>query len=345
MAINNSVESKADARAEVINLSILGAGSWGLTLAHMLGQKPGYNVRVFCRNEERSARLSQGQIIDKPRQQALTPSVKISSDLASVVSGADYLLLACTSQGMRELLEALKALNMPLPVLISAVKGLELATNMRMSEVIESVVPGSKVAALSGPNLALEVLNGLPTASVVAASDLELAKSLRAVLSAPKFRVYANDDLPGVEIGGTVKNVIAIAAGICDGLGLGVNAKASLLTRGLAETTRLAVRLGAQASTLSGLAGMGDLFATCESNLSRNYQVGFGLAKGKALSNILEDLGQVAEGVPTASAVCELSIRLGLELPIAGQVESTLKGISTPAAAIDALLSRPLARE
>jgi len=193
--------------------------------------------------------------------------------------------------------------------------------------------------------LADEVLGGLPTASVVASADINLARSLQSQLSAPKFRVYASDDPVGIELGGTLKNVIAIAAGACDGLSLGVNAKASLLTRGLAEITRLAVRLGAKPQTMAGLAGMGDLFATCSGPLSRNYRVGFELARGKALSLILEELGSVAEGVPTAEAVCELSKRLGLELPIAEQVESTLKGNSTPAGAIMALLSRPLASE
>lgn len=333
-----------------VRLSVLGAGSWGLTLAQLWAQKEGFKVRVFCRDEERARQLAQSKTIDKPRSAPLVEGVEISSDLAYCVEGAQYLVLACTSQGMRDLLTNLRGLfaahhKNNLPVLISAVKGLELGTHMRMSEVISSVFPEASLAALSGPNLAMEVLQGLPTASVVAAGDIDLAKSLRSILSAPRFRVYANDDLVGVELGGTTKNVIAIASGSCDGLGLGVNAKASLLTRGLAEMSRLAARLGAKPGTMAGLAGMGDLFATCESNLSRNYQVGYGLAKGKSLQSILLELGQVAEGVTTASALCELSIRLGLELPIAEQVESTLKGVSTPADSIMALLSRPLASE
>lgn len=336
--------------ASDVTLAVLGAGSWGLTLAQLWAQKDGFKVRVFCRDQARAERLSQSRLIDKPAQATLAPSVEVSSNLAHCIEGAQYLVLCCTSQGLRDLLTRLKDLYVgheakSLPVLVSAVKGLELGTHMRMSEVINSVFPEASLAALSGPNLAKEVLQGLPTASVVAAGNIELAKSLRSILSAPKFRVYANDDLIGVELGGTTKNVIAIASGSCDGLGLGVNAKASLLTRGLAEMSRLAARLGAKPATMSGLAGMGDLFATCESNLSRNYQVGYGLAKGKPLESILSELGQVAEGVTTASALCELSIRLGLELPIAEQVESTLKGVSTPADAIMALLSRPLASE
>ncbi|HMX44424.1 MAG TPA: NAD(P)H-dependent glycerol-3-phosphate dehydrogenase [Candidatus Obscuribacter sp.] len=335
---------RQDEAVPATRVSILGAGSWGLTLAQMLGRKENYSVNVFCRDADRCLRLSQLHIMDKPREQALPPAVRLFSELKPCLD-ADYIIAACTSQGLRSLLTSVAELKVPVPVLISAVKGLELQTHMRMSEVVASVLPETRVAVLSGPNLAMEVLNGMPTASVVAASDLELAKSLRSVLSAPKFRVYANDDLVGVELGGTLKNVIAIAAGACDGLGLGVNAKASLLTRGLAEMSRLAVKLGAKPTTLAGLAGMGDLFATCESQLSRNYQVGFGLARGQGLDQILTELGQVAEGVTTTHAVCELSIRLGLELPIAEQVESTLRGISTPAGAIMALLSRPLANE
>lgn len=326
-------------------IAVLGAGSWGLTLASLWGGKPDCLVKVYCRNQERAKSLASSRQIDRPRTEPLPESVQVLSELSACLEGADVNVLVCSSQGMRALTEAMAETGLALPVLVSAVKGLELKSHLRMSEIIQAAFPQAAVAALSGPNLAMEVLSGLPTASVVACKDIAVAKQLRQVLSAPRFRVYANDDLPGVELGGTLKNVIAIAAGVCDGLGLGVNAKASLLTRGLAEMTRLAVRLGARPSTMAGLSGMGDLFATCESSLSRNYRVGYGLARGKSLETILTELGQVAEGVTTTQAVCELSIRLGLELPIAEQVESTLKGISTPEEAIMALLSRPLSSE
>ncbi len=332
------------------SVTILGAGSWGLTLAHLWchGGRP---VKVYCRNQAGALKLSTTRLMEKPRAHHIPSDVVITSSLEEALADTDLIVFACNSQSMRELATAVAAILLSperkraLPVLVSATKGLELGTQLRMSEVLTAVVPGCGVASLSGPNLADEVLGGLPTASVVASTDIALARSLQSQLSAPKFRVYASDDPVGIELGGTLKNVIAIAAGACDGLSLGVNAKASLLTRGLAEITRLAVRLGAKPQTMAGLAGMGDLFATCSGPLSRNYRVGFELARGKALALILEELGSVAEGVPTAEAVCELSKRLGLELPIAEQVESTLKGNSTPAGAIMALLSRPLASE
>jgi glycerol-3-phosphate dehydrogenase (NAD(P)+) len=336
------------------SVTILGAGSWGLTLAHLWCHS-GRPVKVYCRNQAGALKLTTTRLMEKPRAHHIPSEVVITSSLDEALSDTDLVVFACNSQSMRELATAVAAsmlspadgskTDKSLPVLVSATKGLELGTQMRMSEILTAVVPGCGVASLSGPNLADEVLGGLPTASVVASADINLARSLQSQLSAPKFRVYASDDPVGIELGGTLKNVIAIAAGACDGLSLGVNAKASLLTRGLAEITRLAVRLGAKPQTMAGLAGMGDLFATCSGPLSRNYRVGFELARGKALSLILEELGSVAEGVPTAEAVCELSKRLGLELPIAEQVESTLKGNSTPAGAIMALLSRPLASE
>ncbi len=336
------------------SVTILGAGSWGLTLAHLWCHS-GRPVKVYCRNQAGALKLTTTRLMEKPRAHHIPSEVVITSSLDEALCDTDLVVFACNSQSMRELATAVAAsllspeadskTDKSLPVLVSATKGLELGTQMRMSEILTAVVPGCGVASLSGPNLADEVLGGLPTASVVASADINLARSLQSQLSAPKFRVYASDDPVGIELGGTLKNVIAIAAGACDGLSLGVNAKASLLTRGLAEITRLAVRLGAKPQTMAGLAGMGDLFATCSGPLSRNYRVGFELARGKALSLILEELGSVAEGVPTAEAVCELSKRLGLELPIAEQVESTLKGNSTPAGAIMALLSRPLASE
>ncbi len=346
------MESHDEKRA----VTILGAGSWGLTLANLWCHK-GRTVKVFCRHEANALKLSTTRLMEKPRAQHIAEGVVITSSLEESLSDTSLVVFACTSQSMRELagrvaplLESRSGQAAALAnyVVVSATKGLELGTQLRMSEILAAAFAAEKsvkVASLSGPNLADEVLSGLPTASVVASTDFDLARSLQSQLSAPKFRVYASDDPIGVELGGTLKNVIAIAAGICDGLSLGVNAKASLLTRGLAEITRLAVRLGAKPHTMAGLAGMGDLFATCSGPLSRNYRVGYEMARGQPLSVILEELGSVAEGVTTTEAVCELSQRLGLELPIAWQVESTLKGNSTPANAIMALLGRPLASE
>jgi glycerol-3-phosphate dehydrogenase (NAD(P)+) len=331
--------------SEKKSVTILGAGSWGLTLAHLWchGERL---VKVYCRNEANALKLATTRQMEKPRAHQISPDLVITSSLEEALEHTEFVVFACTSQSMRELASRVAPLlGDSNKVLVSATKGLELGTQLRMSEILTELMPSAGIASLSGPNLADEVLSGLPTTSVVASRDIELARSLQSQLSAPKFRVYASDDPVGVELGGTLKNVIALAAGACDGLSLGINAKASLLTRGLAEMTRFSVRLGARPQTMAGLAGMGDLFATCSGPLSRNYRVGFELARGRPLALILEDLGAVAEGVPTAEAVCELSKRLGLELPIAEQVESTLKGNSTPAGAIMALLSRPLASE
>ena len=341
-------------------VAVLGAGAWGLTLANLwVRRQPAHQVCVYCRDSEKALRLRQTRMIDKPRGFSIDQAVNIEDNLETCIAGASVIVFACTSQSLRTIAGQVKpllagttgqvsighGLDDRLPALVSAVKGLELQTLLRMSEVLAEVMPGRPIAALTGPNLSEEILSGMPAASVVASSEQELARALQEFFSVSKFRVYANDDLVGCELGGTLKNIIAIAAGSCDGLGLGLNAKAALLTRGLAEMSRLAVRLGAKPATLSGLAGMGDLFATCGSPLSRNYRVGFELVRGKSLEQILTGLGAVAEGVTTAEAVCELSKKLGLELPIAEQVESTLKGKSTPAGAIMALLSRPLASE
>lgn len=342
--------------AEKKSVTVLGAGSWGLTLAHLWCHSERL-VKVYCRNNDNALKLATTRQMEKPRAHQISADLVITSSLEEALRDTEIVVFACTSQSMRELATRVtpllaqsfastaKSPNLPKRVLVSATKGLELGTQLRMSEILAELMPAAGIASLSGPNLADEVLSGLPTTSVVASRDIELARSLQSQLSAPKFRVYASDDPVGVELGGTLKNVIALAAGACDGLSLGVNAKASLLTRGLAEMTRFSVKLGARPQTMAGLAGMGDLFATCSGPLSRNYRVGFELARGRSLTTILEELGAVAEGVPTAEAVCELSKRLGLELPIAEQVESTLKGNSTPAGAIMALLSRPLASE
>ena len=232
-----------------------------------------------------------------------------------------------------------------IPNLVSAAKGLELKSLKRMSEVLESYLPNAKVLSLSGPNLAYEIRSGLPSASTVAARDIEVAREVQMSLSTKTFRLYASDDLAGVELGGTLKNVIAIAAGASDGLKLGVNAKSALLTRGLKEMVRLSQALGAKESTLFGLSGMGDLIATCEGPLSRNYRIGKFLAENLTLEEAIEKVGSLAEGVETTHAVCELSKKVSIDLPIAFQVQATLKGITTPKKSIMTLMQRPLALE
>jgi glycerol-3-phosphate dehydrogenase (NAD(P)+) len=264
------------------------------------------------------------------------------------VSEANVIVFCCTSQSMRKLAEMV-ALNLEgtnnKPILVSAVKGLELDSLQRMSEVIEQEMPGFQICILSGPNLAKEILQGLPTAAVIASKNPSAASRVQAYLSVSKFRLYTNADVIGVELGGTLKNVIAIAAGCADGLNLGANAKAALITRGLAEITRLAVLLGAKPITLTGLAGMGDLLATCSSPLSRNYHLGLEMAKGKSLQSVLKETGAVIEGITTTAAVCKLSQNLNIELPIAKLVQALLDGSLSPSEAIMSLMNRPLVSE
>jgi len=330
-------------------IAVLGAGSWGSTLAWLLSTS-GKKIRLWTHNKQKAEMIAQKRQIQKPLKVDLPPQIEVTSDLKIALLDTQVVLLCCSSQAMRSLACQLRdyfahAHNIKPPILVSAAKGLELTTLKRMSEVIQEIMPDIPVCTLSGPNLAIEILKGLPTASVVACRELTTAAYVQKVLSVPKLRIYSNSDIAGVELGGTLKNVIAIAAGGSDGLNLGVNAKAALLTRGLAEMTRLAVYMGAKASTLAGLAGMGDLFATCAGPMSRNYRLGMEMAQGKALEQIKAEVGAVIEGITTVEAVCELSKRLGVELPIAQLVQETLKGIITPEQAIMTLMARPLASE
>jgi glycerol-3-phosphate dehydrogenase (NAD(P)+) len=230
-------------------------------------------------------------------------------------------------------------------VIVSATKGLEPATHARMSEVIAAVMPAARIAVLSGPSFALEVAKGSPTAVVIAAADVALAADLQEQFAAPNFRLYTNDDVLGVELAAAMKNVIAIAAGTCQGLGLGANTLAALITRGLAEMSRLAAALGARPETLSGLAGLGDLVLTCNGGLSRNRHVGMELAKGRPLNEILTGIAGVAEGVDTAKPLLALAREHKVDLPITTQVEAILRGDQNPRAAIREIMERPQKKE
>lgn len=328
-------------------LTIIGAGSWGLTLAWLLGSSgSGTDVRLYTRDKEKAKALLTVRKVELPLPVTLPENIKVSNDLSDAMAGTDVVILCCTSQSVREVAQKIKACTTKKElIVVSAAKGLELSSGKRMSEILEAELSGIPVCALSGPNLAPEILKRLPAATVVACRSIEHAKAVQKVVSVDRFRAYVNEDIVGVELGGTLKNVIAIAAGASDGLNLGANAKAALMTRGLAEMARLAVSLGAKQSTLSGLSGMGDLVATCQGPVSRNYRFGFELAQGAKVGDALKSAGAVVEGVNTANAVCELSKKLGIELPIAQQVDAALKGAITPQQAIMALMSRPLAIE
>jgi glycerol-3-phosphate dehydrogenase (NAD(P)+) len=331
------------------SIAVLGAGIWGSTLAWLLSSA-GKSVCLWSRDRGLVEKLKRDHKIEKPFSLQLGSSVSFSNDLAECLQSSDIVLICCTSQSMRAVCHQIKP-HLPAQteerktILVSAVKGLELTSLKRMSEVIIEVIPNISVCALSGPNLAAEIMQGLPAAAVIASHDITTAARVQKILSVSKFRVYSNTDIVGVELGGTLKNVIGIAAGGSDGLNLGVNAKSALITRGLAEMTRLAVYMGAKPATMAGLAGMGDLIATCMGPLSRNYRFGQELARGKKVEQIRQEMEGVIEGIPTTEAVCELSKRLGVELPIAELVQNFISGAVTPEKAIITLMARPLASE
>ena len=272
---------------------------------------------------------------------ALPPSLRATSSLPDAVRSADVVVMAVPSHGFREVLaEAAPDIRAWVPV-VSLSKGLEAGTRLRMSQVVNELLPGHPAGVLTGPNLAKEIAAGQPAAAVMAFADERIAAGLQPVFHAPAFRVYTNLDIVGCEIGGVVKNVIAIAAGMIDGMGFGDNTKASLVTRGLAEITRLGVALGGDPLTFSGLAGMGDLVATCASPQSRNRHVGVELGKGRKLAEVVEEMHMVAEGVRSSSVVCELAASLDVEVPICEQVRAVCHDDVPAADALLALLRRP----
>lgn len=332
---------------EEARIAVLGAGSWGGTLAWLLGSA-GRDVSLWTHNSEKLQQLQETRRLGKPLPITIPANVKIHVDLNTCIADADVIIFACTAQTMRSVAQKVQVgidKNRKDLALVSVAKGLELGTDLRMTEILRQAIPSASACSLSGPNLAAEILNGLPCASVIACEDESVARRVQEALSVPTMRLYTNTDVIGVEMGGALKNVMAIAAGVVDGLDLGINAKAGLMTRGLAEMTRLAVAKGAQAITLSGLAGMGDLVATCYSSLSRNYRLGYRVARGDSVETAQRELGATAEGVTTAEAVCELSRTLGIELPIAQQVDMTVRGLRAPRQAIMSLMTRPLASE
>jgi glycerol-3-phosphate dehydrogenase (NAD(P)+) len=249
-------------------------------------------------------------------------------------------VMGIPSHTFRDVLEQVRDHIRPLVPIVSLTKGLERGTNLRMSQVVEAVVPGHSVGALTGPNLAKEILAGGAAASVIAMQDTNIAETLQHVFATPSFRVYLNHDIVGCEIGGALKNVIALASGMADGLGTGDNTRAAIITRGLAELTRLGVAMGGEPATFAGLAGMGDLLATCISSQSRNRHFGEELGKGKSVDEIADEMNQVAEGVKSAPVAVELGAEYGVDMPIAEQVTRVVWGEASAAEAYEELLSR-----
>jgi glycerol-3-phosphate dehydrogenase (NAD(P)+) len=330
----------------VTRLAIIGGGSWGTALACVLS--PRFDcVSLWVYEHDLAARIELSRVNDTFLPDITVPAnVHASHSLEAALADADVVLSAVPSHLVRDIWTGILPSLKPSMRLVSATKGLESGTLLRMSQVIRALAgPEYPVAVLSGPTFAREVAAGSPTAVVIASEDAVLVQDLQAEFSGPTFRAYGSHDPAGVEIGGALKNVIAIGAGISDGLGLGHNAVAALITRGLAEVTRLAVAVGARPETMSGLAGLGDLVLTCTGDLSRNRQVGLKLAAGLGLDRILDSTPMIAEGVKTTSVALKLAARYGVDLPIAAEMEAVLDRGRSPGEAIKRLMGRALRNE
>jgi glycerol-3-phosphate dehydrogenase (NAD(P)+) len=320
--------------------AIIGAGSWGTALAVQFGRR-GVAVRLWARDPALARAIAGARENRRYLPNVALPAgVLATADHAEALDGVSLVVLAVPSHFLRGVLQPLAAAVPPGSVLLSATKGLEPSSALRMSELLSQVVPGRPVAVLSGPSFAREVAAGLPTALVVASTDAAMARTLQERLSAPAFRLYTNRDLVGVEIGGALKNVMAIATGLSDGLGLGENARAALITRGLAETGRLALRLGGEPATLAGLAGLGDLVLTCTGSQSRNHLLGLAIAKGLSLAQAEGSTPMVAEGVRTVASARMLAARVGVGLPICDEVSAVLFEAKPVREALASLLAR-----
>jgi glycerol-3-phosphate dehydrogenase (NAD(P)+) len=302
----------------VTRVAVMGTGSWGTTFAVVLADA-GAKVTMWGRRQEVCAEIEQRhRNTDYLGDLPLPETISASTDAAVALDGADVVVLAVPSQTLRPNLERWRPLLPPSSVLVSLMKGVELGTMRRMSEVVREVagIGPDRVAVVSGPNLAREIAQRQPTATVVACAELEVAEGLAAGCSTGYFRPYTNTDVVGVELGGAVKNVIGLAVGIAEGMGLGDNTKASIITRGLAETMRLGAALGAEPETLAGLAGMGDLVATCASPLSRNRTFGVHLGRGMTLDEVVAMTNRTAEGVKSCGPILELARAHGVDMPI-----------------------------
>jgi glycerol-3-phosphate dehydrogenase (NAD(P)+) len=325
-----------------LRATVVGAGAWGTALAKVLCDV-GHEVRLWSYEPEVAASINEHATNPYLRGITLPHELSADADLGRAVRGADLVVSVSPSQVVRSVMrEAAPHLQADATV-VSASKGVELGTLLRMDEVLAAVLPSSlmeRFSVLSGPSFAHEVAEGAPTAVVVASRDEGVAEFVQAAFQTRVFRVYTNLDVIGVELGGALKNVIALAAGLTAGLGFGHNTTAALVTRGLAEITRLGVALGARQATFYGLAGMGDLVLTCTGSASRNRTVGFRLGQGESLDEILGDMTAVAEGVKTAAAVYELARRHGVEMPIAEQVYAIVEEGRSPMEALKALMER-----
>lgn len=328
-----------------MQIGVIGAGSWGTTLANLLAKK-GLSITLWAYEEELI------RVLAATHENTLyLPGIKLSSkivptgSLEDVCLHKDLILIVTPSQVVRHIMQQILPYLSPQQILINASKGIENKTLLTMSEVVREVLhrnDDQRLAVLSGPSFAREVSEEMPTAVTIASENLHLAQQLQQIFSTPYFRVYTNPDVTGVELGGALKNVIAIAAGIADGLSFGNNTRAALITRGVAEISRLALKRGADPLTLSGLSGLGDLVLTCTGELSRNRTVGIKLGQGMVLSQILKEMRMVAEGIKTAESAFDLSRKMKVAMPITDQVYSILYQNKNPRDAVNELMTRDL---
>ncbi len=321
---------------------VIGAGAWGTALAVSLARRGGHTLSLWAHSPAHAKELNDtGENTRYLPRFILPADIRITSDLLRAVEGTEILLCVTPSQHLRGILRQLAPHLTASQVIISASKGLEDTTFLRMSQVVAEHVD-SAFGTLGGPSFAQEVAAGMPTAITIASKDEGVGKAMQDAFSSPSLRVYRNDDVIGTELGGSLKNVIALAAGVVHGLELGSNSAAAVMTRGIAEMTRLATACGGRRETLAGLSGVGDLILTCTGGLSRNRAVGIELGKGRKLAKILEGLhGKVAEGVRTTTAALGLAARYGVEMPITEQVAAILQGDRSPQDAIRELMTRP----
>jgi glycerol-3-phosphate dehydrogenase (NAD(P)+) len=320
-----------------LKVGVLGGGSWGTTVASLAARNT--ETVIWARDEDTVAEINDNNSNEKYLPGAkLCPRLTANSDIAEVVSSADVLVVGIPSQSFRDVLESVKEHVRPWIPVVSLTKGLERNTNKRMTEVINEILPGHPTGVLTGPNLAREVMAGHAAASVIAMEDPFILKELQKVFNSGLFRVYTNRDVIGCELGGVLKNVIAIAAGMGDGQGAGVNTRSAIIARGLAEVTRLGVAMGGEPQTFAGLAGLGDLVATCTSEQSRNRHVGFHLGEGQTIEEIIEAMHMVAEGVKSAPTVIELAKQYDVKMPIAYEVHKVVTGKGTARDAYRGLL-------
>ena len=327
-----------------MQVCVLGGGSWGTTVASLAAHNT--DTLLWCRDEATVDDINTRHVNSRYLEgYDLHPNLKATGDLEQAVRSADLLVMGIPSHSYRETLSIAAPFVRPWVPVLSLTKGLEQGTRLRMSEVTNEVLPGHPAGALTGPNLAKEILAGGAAASVVAMADEVVAEALQQVFSTDSFRVYVNDDVVGCELGGALKNVIALASGMADGLGTGDNTRSAVITRGLAEISRLGQALGGRPETFAGLTGMGDLVATCISPQSRNRFFGEQLGRGRTVAEVAAEMDQVAEGVKTAPVVCTLADEAGVVMPIASEINKVVRGQQTAQDAYRGLLGRQVRRE